>query len=101
MYLAANTGTITSFDGHVLPLSGSASALGELTKYHLGYSATGRSLSARGADATTSSTAQNFSTMTTLRIGHLMDTIPSCGWIKSLVYYQTRLSDAEIKTLSA
>jgi hypothetical protein len=46
-------------------------------------------------------TAQNFSTMTTLRIGNLMDTIPLCGWIKSLVYYPTRLSDVEIKTLSA
>jgi hypothetical protein len=101
MYLAANTGTITSFDGQVPALSGSASAFGVPAKAYLGYSATGRSLSARGADATTSSTAQNFSTMTTLRIGHLMDTIPFCGWIKSLVYYPTRLSDAEIKTLSA
>jgi hypothetical protein len=67
----------------------------------LGYLATGRSMSARGGDATTSITVQNFSTMTTLRIGNLMDTVPFCGWIKSLVYYPTRLSDAKIKTLRA
>jgi len=101
MYLAANTGTFTSVDGQLPALNGSASALGVTAKAYLGYSATVRSLSACGADATSSSTAQNFSTMTTLRIGHLIDTIPFCGWIKSLVYYPTRLSDAEIKTLSA
>ncbi len=100
MYLAANTGTVTSFDGQVPALSGGASAFGVPAKAYLGYSATGRSLSARGADANSSSTAQNFSTMTTLRIGHL-DTVPFCGWIRSLVYYPTRLSDAEIKNLSA
>jgi hypothetical protein len=86
MYLAANTGTITSFDGQVPALSGSASAFGVPAKAYLGYSAIGRSLTARGAYATSSSAAQNFSTMTVLRIGHL-DTVPFCGWILSLVYY--------------
>ena len=100
MYLEASTGTIGSFDGQVPALSGSVSALGVLTKAYLGYSATGRSLSTRGDDATSSSTAHNFSTMTLLRIGYL-DTVPFCGWIRSLVYHPTRLSDAEIKTLSA
>ena len=100
MYLAANTGTITSFDGQVPALSGNVSASGVLAKAYLGYSASGRSLSARGADATSSSTAQNFSTTTTLRIGHL-DTVPFCGWIRSIVYYPTRLSDAQMKTLSS
>jgi len=100
MYLAANTGTITSFDGQVPALSGSVSAFGVLAKAYLGYSASGRSLSARGADATSSSTAQNFSGMTTLRIGRL-DTVPFCGWIRSIVYYPTRLTDAQLKALSA
>jgi hypothetical protein len=100
MYLAANTGTITSFDGQVPALTRSVSASGVLTKAYLGYSASGRSLTARGANATSSSTAQNFSTMTVLRIGHL-DTVPLCGWIRSIVYYPTRLWDAEIKTFSA
>jgi len=101
LYLAANTGTITSFDGQVPALSGSVSASGVLAKVYLGYSATVRSLSARGADATSSRTAQKFSTMTMLRIGHLIDAIPFCGWIKSLAYYPTPMSDTEIKTLSA
>jgi hypothetical protein len=100
MYLAANTGTITSFDGHLPALSGSVSASGMLAKSYLGYSASGRSLTARGAHATISSTAQNCSTMTTLRIGYL-DTFPFGGWIRSIVYYPTRFSDAQMKTLSA
>ena len=50
MYLAANTGTITSFDGQVPALFGSSSAFGVLAKAFLGYSATGRSLTARGAN---------------------------------------------------
>jgi hypothetical protein len=99
VYLAADTGTITSFDGQAPVLFGSVSAFGMLAKTYLGYSATGRSLTARGANATSSSTAQNFSGMTTLRIG-LLDTIPFCGWIRSIVYYPTRLSDAQMKTLS-
>jgi hypothetical protein len=99
MYLAANTGRITSSDFFDV-LSVSVSPSGVLAKAYLGYSPTGRSLSARGADATSSITAHNFSTMTLLRIGH-WDTVLFCGWIKSLVYYPTRLSDAEIKTLSA
>ncbi len=86
MYLAANTGTIASFNGQVPALSGSVSASGVPAKAYLGYSASGRSLSARGAIAAISNTAQNFSTMTTLHIGNLMDTVPFCGWIKSLVY---------------
>ncbi len=99
MHLVANTGTINSFEGQVPALSGSVSASNMLAKAYLGYSAYGRSLTARGANATSSSTAQNFSRMTTLHIGHL-DTVPFCGWIRSIVYYPTRLSDAQIKTLS-
>jgi hypothetical protein len=100
MYLAANTGTITSFDGQVPTLSGSASAFEVLAKSYLEYSATGRSLTARGADATTSSTAQNFLGMTSLHIGHVMNTVPFCGWIRSIVYYPTMLTDAQLKALS-
>jgi hypothetical protein len=100
MYLASTTGTVASFDEQDPALTVSVSASGQLTKAYLRYSASGRSLSARGDDATSSSGAQNFSTMTTLRMGHL-DTVPLCGWIRSLVYYPTRLSDAEIKTLNA
>ena len=100
MYLAANTGTITSFDGLAPVLSGSVSAYGVLVKAYLGYSATGRSLTALGANETSSSTAQNFSTMPLLCIGHL-DTVPFCGWIRNIVYYPTRLSDAQIKNMSA
>jgi len=96
MYLEANTGTITSFDRHAPVLSGSVSASGMQAKAYLGYSATGRSLTARGANATSWSTAQNFSTMTLLRIGHL-DTVPLCGWIRSLVYYPICLLNAELK----
>ena len=69
MYLAANTGRITSSDFFDV-LSVSVSPSGVLAKAYLGYSPTGRSLSARGADATSSITAHNFSTMTLLRIGH-------------------------------
>jgi len=100
MYLAASTGTITSFDGHAPVLSGSVSAYGFLAKAFLGYSVTGRKLTTLGANASSSSTAQNFSTMTLLRIGYL-DTVPFYGWIRSVVYYPIRLSDAQIKTLSA
>ena len=57
MYLAANTGTITSFDGQVPALVGGASAYGVRVKAFLGYSASGRSLAARGALATSSSPA--------------------------------------------
>ncbi len=100
MYLEADIGTIASFDGQVPALSGSASASGTLAKAYLGYSASGRSLTAHGADATFSSTVQNYSGMTTLRIGHL-DTVPFYGWIRSIVYYPTQSSDAQIKILSA
>ena len=100
MYLEANTGTITSFDGHMPVLPGSVSAYGVLAKSFFGYSSTGRSLTARGANATSSSTAQNFSKMTVLRIGRL-DTVSLCGWIHSIGYYPTRLSDAHVKSLSA
>jgi hypothetical protein len=92
LYLAANTGTIASFDGQAPVLSGSLSAYGVHAKAFLGYSASGRSLAARGALATSSNPTQNFSTMTSLRIGYL-DTVPFCGWLKRLVYYTTRLSD--------
>jgi hypothetical protein len=102
MYIAATNGTIASYDGQAPTLFGGISASGVLAKAYLGYSSTGRSLAARGANATFSSTARNFSTMTSLRIGHL-DTqlLPFCGWIRSLVYYPTRLTAAEIKVLSA
>jgi hypothetical protein len=96
VYLSANTGTVASFDGQAPALSGSLSAYGVHAKAFLGYSASGRSLAARGALATSST--QNFSAMTSLRIGHL-DTVPLCGWIKSLVYYTTRLSDAAIQAM--
>jgi hypothetical protein len=100
MYQAANTGTIISFDGQAPVLSESVSAYGVIAKAFLGHSATGRLLTALGVNATSSSTAHNFSIMTLLRIGHL-DTVPFYGWIRSLVYYPTRLSDAQIITLSA
>jgi hypothetical protein len=99
MYLATSTGTITSFDGQAPVLSGSVRAYGVLAKAFLGCSATGRSLTA-WANATSSSTAQDFSTMTLLCIGYL-DTVAFCGWIRSIFYYPTRLSDAQIKNLSA
>ena len=102
MYLAATNGTIASFDGQAPTLFGGISASGMLAKAYLGYNVAGRSLTARGANATFSSTSRNFSTMTSLHIGYL-DTqlVQFCGWIKSLVYYPIRLSAAEIKTLSA
>jgi hypothetical protein len=53
-------------------------------------------LTARGANVTSSSTAQNFPVMTLLRIDRL-DTVPFFGWIRSLVHYPTRLWDAQIK----
>jgi hypothetical protein len=79
MYLAATNGTIESFDGQVPTLFGGMSASRMFAKAYLGYSSVGRSLTARGANATFSSTAQNFSTMTSLRIGHF-DTqmVPFC-----------------------
>jgi hypothetical protein len=68
----------------------------------LGYSDTGRSLSARGSTAAISATAKDFSTMNSLHIGYLStQLIPFSGHIKSLVYYPTRLFASEIKSLSA
>jgi len=101
MYLAANNGTIASFYGQAPTLFGGISASGMLAKSYLGYNAARRSLTARGANATFSSTSRNFSTMMSLHIEYL-DTqlVQFCGRIKSLVYYPSRLSAAEIKTLS-
>ncbi len=100
MYFAANTTTIASFDGRAPTLSEGILASEVLAKPYLGYNnAAKRSLTTRGANSTFASTAKNFSTMTSLRIGHL-DTQLFCGWIKSLVYYPTRLTAAEVKSLS-
>jgi hypothetical protein len=87
MYLAANNGTIASFDGQAPTFFGGSSTSGMLAKAYLGYNAAGRSLTTRGASATFSSTAQNFSTMTSLHIGYL-DTqlVPFCGWITRVLY---------------
>ena len=71
MYLDATNGTITCFDGQVPTLFGGISVSGMLAKAYLGYSSAGRSLTVRGANATFSSTALNFSTMTSLHIGYL------------------------------
>jgi hypothetical protein len=71
MYLAANNGTIASFNGQSPTLFGNISASGVLAKAYLGYNAPGRLLTARGANATFSSTAYILSTMTSLHIGYL------------------------------
>ncbi len=88
MYREANTGTFASFDGRAPILFGSLSASGVLAKAYLGYRATIRSMMARGANATSSSTVQNFATVMSLRVGYL-DTqlVQFCGFARSLVYY--------------
>ncbi len=101
MYLAANNGVIASFDGQAPTLFGGISTSEMFAKAYLGYNAVGRSLTARGDNATFSSTSRKVSTMTSLHIGYL-DTqlVPFCRWIQSLVYYPIRLTAVEIKTLS-
>ncbi len=95
MYFAANNSIIASFDGQSPILFGGISASGVLAKAYLGYNPTRRSLTTRGANATFSSTAHNFSTVTLLPIGHLKARmVPLYGWIRSILYYPTPLTDS-------
>jgi len=85
-----------------ITLLGGVSVVGVLSKAFLAYSATGRSLSARGSSAAISGTANNFASMNAIHIGYLSTRlVPFSGHIGSLVYYPTRLFSSEIKLLSA
>ena len=100
-YMAASTANIESSDGQSALLGGVCVAR-VLSKAFLAYSATGRSLSARGSSAAISGTANNVTAMNAIHIGYLSsELVPFSVHIRSLVYYPTRLFASEIKLLSA
>jgi hypothetical protein len=68
------------------------------------YSSTGgMAISARGSPAAATSTAPTagYPATSSIHIGSLGSTGQICGWIRQVVYYPLRLSDADLATLSA
>jgi len=76
-------------------------ATGPFVKCAFAYSSHGgRSIALGGTNAVAGTIASRASKLSYILIGSLNGSEVMCGWIRSLIYYPTGLSDAQIKTLS-
>jgi len=95
-----NSERVASFECNTVIMA-TGDATGPFVKCALAYSSIGgRSIALGGTNAVTSAIASRASALSNISIGSLNGSEVMCGWIWSLMYYPTRLSDTEIKTLS-
>jgi hypothetical protein len=100
VYLVVYLERVASFDGTSI-VTATGDATRPFVKCALDYSSLGgRSIALGGTDAVVGALASGASTLSFISIGSLNGSEVMCGWIRSLMYYPTRLSDAQIKTLS-
>ena len=100
IYLVVNLERVASFDGTSI-ITATGDATGPFVKCSLAYlSHGGRSIALGGTDVVFGAIASGASNLSFISIGSLNISEVMCGWILSLMYYPTRLSDAQIKTLS-
>jgi hypothetical protein len=100
IYLVVNIERVASFDGTSI-ITATGDATRPFVKCVLAYASPGgRSIALARTDAIVGAIAAGASTLSFISIGSLNGSEVMCGWIRSLMYYPTRLSDAQIKTLS-
>ena len=101
IYLVFNSERVASFDGDT-GIMATGDATGPFVKCALAYSSPGgRSIALDGTNAVVGAISFGASTLSYISIGSLNGSEVMCGSIRSLMYYPTRLSDTQIKTLSA
>jgi hypothetical protein len=101
IYLVVNLERVASFDGDTVIMA-TGDATGLFVKCAVSYSSLGcLSIALDGTNAVAGDIASGASNLSYISIGSLNGFVVMCGWIRSLMYCPTRLSDVEIKTLSA
>ena len=100
IYLLVNLDQVGSFDGSSL-ITAPGDATGLFVKCALSYASPGgRSIALAGSDAVSGGIASDLTALSYISIGSVNGSEVMCGWIRSFVYYPTRLTNAQIKTLS-